>query len=481
MPKSFKISDNKKGVVEEKEVKPKEEKKTQEQSSSKVSKKDSLEEAKKELEGKIEEKVENKDPKKESKKTEKEKRKKEKKETKRLKKEEKKKKKESSKKDIWKKFLFPVVAIFTLAGIGLFYYFGIYRLQPKSLSDLLNFDEMFISSKSDDDIFSQDLGLLNPPEEPRTEESPLNGLLFSKSEMDEMMNRPPVAVMINNHQEARPLSGLNSADIVIEANVESGITRLLGIFWSKAPAKVGPIRSLRQYYLEWASEFDPLIIYDGCAKTDDPRTNACGNVYSYDFKIIGTRGAWRSPEGGRVAPHNEYSSIESAWDYAKEVDWDNFPSSIQSLEFKRDAEIKDRGDKTTIKTVFHTRLTNGGAYDAEWNYDRSTNSYFREIGGSKDIDAETSSQVSAKVLILQKLRVVPSGDDKGRLITTTIDNGEAVVLQDGNAIDASWEKDSRTDRTKYYDSSGNPIKFNRGRIWISMIPHSDGEFDIIEQ
>lgn len=75
--------------------------------------------------------------------------------------------------------------------------------------------------------------------------------------MDVLKKRRPVAVMINNHSEARPQSGLNSADIVYETNAESGITRYLGIFWSSAPEKVGPVRSLRQYYLEWASEYDP--------------------------------------------------------------------------------------------------------------------------------------------------------------------------------------------------------------------------------
>ena len=380
----------------------------------------------------------------------------------------------------WKKFIFPATAILTLIGIGLFYYFGIYKVKPKPLNEVFSFDEMFIASEENKNIFSRPFPLLSAPEEPRTEESPLNGMLFSKKEMDKMMARRPVAVMMNNHVDARPLSGLNSADIVIEANVESGITRLLAIFWSKAPEKVGPIRSLRQNYLEWASEYDPLLIHDGCADTNDPRTNACGNVYTYGIKTITTIGAWRSNEGGRVAPHNEYSSVTNAWNYGEKMSLNKFPSSIDSWNFKRDADIKDRGEKTHVKTVFHTRLANGGLYDTEWVYDKSTNSYFRRIGGRPDIDAETKTQVTAKVVIAQEVKVIPSGDDKGRLITTTIGQGNAKILQDGNIIDATWKKPSRTGRTTYYDSSNNPIKLNRGRIWISMIPHSDGEFAIIE-
>jgi hypothetical protein len=381
----------------------------------------------------------------------------------------------------WTKLLFPLAAILTLVGIGLFYYFGIYKLKPTPLFEVLSFDDMFVASFPDSRIFSSNLPLLSRPEEPRTEVSPLNGLLFSKSEMDEMMGRRPVAVMINNHVGARPLSGLNSADIVIEANAESGITRHLGIFWSKAPEQVGPIRSLRQSYLEWASEYDPLLIYDGCAQTDDPRTNACGNIHSYGMRIVGTIGAWRSNEGGRVAPHNEFSSIRNAWNYAERMDWDSFPQNIGTFEFKRDANIEERGNRTLVRTTFHTRLSNGGMYDVVWRYDSSTNTYLREIGGQPDMDGETNTQVNAKVVVIQEVRTVPSGDDAGRLITTTTGEGDAVILQDGKITNGSWKKDSRTDRTKYYDSSGNAIKFNRGRIWIAMIPHSDGKFDIIEQ
>jgi hypothetical protein len=116
-----------------------------------------------------------------------------------------------------------------------------------------------------------------------------------------------------------------------------------------------------------------------------------------------------------------------------------------------------------------------------WTYDPSTNSYFRKIGGQADMDAETNTQVNTKVVIIQEVRMVPSGDDKGRVIITTIGQGDAVILQDGNIVNGTWKKDSRTDRTKYYDSSGEPIEFNRGRMWISMIPHNDGKFDIIEQ
>lgn len=378
--------------------------------------------------------------------------------------------------------IFPIVAVLTLCGIGAFYYFGIYKLQSKPLTDILPFNADYISSSSVASTFSKSLALLSAPTEPRTEESPLNGLLFTKTEMDIMKTRRPVVVMTDNQADARPQSGIGSADVVIEANAEGGITRLMAIYWSVAPEKVGPIRSMRQYFLEWASEYDPLVIHDGCASSTDIRINACGNLYSYSMKDLATTGAWRSSENGtKVAPHNEFSSITYAWDYAKKYNWDSFPTAFESWKFKPDATVSQRGDKTTVKIAFHTRLSNNGLYDVQWTYDKSTNSYYRQVGGQASVDAETNSQVYSKDVIVQAVSMVQSGDEKGHLIITTIGQGTATFLMDGKITTGTWKKTSRTDRTTYYDNNGKEIEFNRGKIWVEMVSTSDGKFDIIEQ
>ena len=385
------------------------------------------------------------------------------------------------KKITFKQLILPIVAVLTLLGIASFYYFGIYKVKPTSPSDVVPFSENFISSLKELKTYISDLTLLSEPAEPRTEESPLNGLLFTKSEMDVLMNRRPVAVMINNHAIARPQSGLNSADIVYETNVESGITRYMAIFWSKAPSKVGPIRSIRNYYLEWISEYDPIVIHDGCASSDDPRVNACGNIYTYGLKDIATAGAWRWDDGRRYAPHNEYSSVTYAWEYAQRMNWDSFPTTVGDWNFKSDAAISDRGEEKTISAIFHERLDNGGAYDTTWTYDNNTNSYFRKVGGLADVDQETNTQVRAKNVVIQEVDMINTFDTHAHIIIETIDEGDAIILQDGKIIYGSWEKSSRTDRTKYYDNNGDPISFNRGLIWIAAIPQSEGKFAIIEQ
>ncbi len=370
-------------------------------------------------------------------------------------------------------------ALLLLIGIGVFYYFGIYKYKPYTKpSELINLTNEYILS-----LPTKSLPIPIPipqPSEPKTEPSPVNGTLFTKAEMTKLKTRRPVAVMINNHADARPQSGLNSADVVFEALAEGGITRFLAIFWSDAPKKVGPIRSARQYYLEWLSPYDPLYIYDGCAKTDNPKTNACGNIYTYKIKNIATRGAWRWDDGVRYAPHNEYSSLFTAWEYAQDRNWDSMPD-VEAWKFKKDATVANRGLKTKVKVSFHIRLNNSGLYNTVWTYDPKSNTYLLETGGKPLIDQETNTQVYAKNLILQEVTYASANDNKGRIILTTIGEGKATYLMDGKITSGTWKKTARTDRTTYYDSSNNEVLFNRGRTWISVIPRSVGKFDIIEQ
>ena len=370
-------------------------------------------------------------------------------------------------------------AVLLIIGISLFYYFGIFKVKPYvKPSEIINLSNEYLLSEKVYEIFPTIP--IPKPLEPRTEVSPINGLLFTKNEISKLKEKRPVAVMINNHQEARPQSGLNSADVVFEALAEGGITRFLSIFWGETPKKVGPIRSSRQYYLEWLSPYDPLYIYDGCADTDNPKTDACGNIYAYNIKKIATIGAWRWNDGVRYAPHNEYSSLFSAWEYAETKKWDSFPE-IEAWKFKKDAKLEDRGTKSKVKITFHERLNNGGMYDTVWTYDSKKNIYLKETGGKIHVDQETNTQVYTKNLILQEVIYTPAYDDKGRIILTTIDEGKATYFIDGKITTGKWKKTSRTDRTTYYDSGGNEMVFNRGRVWISVIAPSVGKFDIIEQ
>lgn len=364
---------------------------------------------------------------------------------------------------------------------GAYMIISAFSSQPVSPSELINLSNPYLKSPTMVTSLQSFEISMPEPTEPKTHESPINGVLLTEEEYNDLMARLPVAVMVNNHQAARPQSNLSKADIVFETIAESGITRYMPIFWSNTVDKVGPIRSARQYYIEWLSPFDALYIHDGYASSDDPRVNAGGNIVAYGIHDIATYGAWREYDGVRFAPHNEYSSPVTAWERAETLGWTDFPDTFDAWEFKRDAISADRGNVVRADIVFWERIWNGGAYDVAWSYDSTTNSYLRSVGGSPDIDQETDLQIAAKVVILQSVTMTSTYDEKAHVIIDTIGSGDAVILQDGIKINAKWKKTSRTERTQYTDSDGNPIEFNRGLIWVEAVPEDQGSFDIIEK
>jgi len=322
--------------------------------------------------------------------------------------------------------------------------------------------------------------ILPKPSEPKTKESPINGILLTDSEYNDLMARLPVAVMVNNHALARPQSNISRADIVFETIAESGITRYMPIYWSQNVNKVGPIRSARQYYVELLSPYDALYIHDGYAMSEDPRVSAGANIVAYGIKDMATYGAWREYDGVRVAPHNEYSSPMTTLKRAEDLGWTKFPESFTPWKFKPDATPSERGSFIQADIVFHKNIWNAGLYDVTWDYDETLNAYLRSIGSKEDFDQENDQRITAKVIIVQWVKMVNTGDEKAHIIIDTIGNGDAIIMQDGQKIEATWKKNSRTARTTYSDLEGNPIKFNRGQIWVECLPTNVGTFDIIE-
>ena len=91
---------------------------------------------------------------------------------------------------------------------------------------------------------------------PKTEECPINGQMFSQPEREIWETRRPIAAVIENHEDSRPVAGLHRADVVYEAVAEGGVTRHLGIFYCGAAAddvRIAPIRSARVHFITWAA------------------------------------------------------------------------------------------------------------------------------------------------------------------------------------------------------------------------------------
>ncbi len=319
------------------------------------------------------------------------------------------------------------------------------------------------------------------PNEPKTETCPLNGVKRTKKARDFWEKRRPLAVMVENHTEARPQSGLSTADIIYEAIAEGGITRFMAVFYCNlADIQVGPVRSARTYFLDW-NEYDALYAHVGGANTPGP-ADALSQIIRYGVKdlnqfSIGFPVFWRDYQrlGRPVATeHTMYSTTQKLWEVGAKrgftatdsagVSWDD---NFVSWKFK-----EDKGGSTTAKIAVNFWESQPG-YQVEWNYDAVTNSYKRKNGGESHIDLNNKGQLDAKVVVVQFQKESHANDGypgNVHLLYGTVGSGKALIFQDGGAVEGKWIKPKRTARTKYVDGNGKEIEFNRGQIWIQTVP-----------
>ncbi|MBI2029661.1 DUF3048 domain-containing protein [Candidatus Gottesmanbacteria bacterium] len=330
------------------------------------------------------------------------------------------------------------------------------------------------------------------PNLPRTEECILNGMMYTKKEKDIWETRRPLAIMISNSTEGRPVAGISLADIVYEAVAEGGVTRFMPIYLCGASLgniNAAPVRSARSHFLSWVSEYDALYnhvggsnrIGDNADKTD-PREDALGQINQWGIKDldqfgIGYPDCFRNPDriGRPVATeHTMVCLTDNLYQVAEGRGWTNkdedgvsWEKSYTSWKFKDDAEEDVRPENFSVTFGF---WENYHDYDATWDYDKQTNSYLRTNGGQKQIDPETQTAISAKNVIVQFVKEEGPVDENKHMYYETIGEGDAIIFQDGKAIRGSWEKKNRLARTLFYDANGKEIQFNRGQIWIEVIP-----------
>lgn len=336
---------------------------------------------------------------------------------------------------------------------------------------------------------------------PKDQECPINGAYFTKTEKDLWSARRPLVAMIENHLDSRPQSGLSRADVVYEAVAEGGITRFLGVFYCGAALPdeqkydIGPVRSARTYFLDWASEYGdyPLYVHVGgageCADpTVDEEAKALCQIRQYGWMSEGT---WSDLNqfslsykecrrdtrlGANIATeHTVYCDTVALWEKAAqrgltaktEALGNNWDKNFRPWLFKEEAKLADRGEIGQIKVYFWENQPN---YDVLWQYDKETNSYQRFNGGSPHKDFVADQPLSAKAVIVQLTKERGPVDEKKHLLYDTVGEGQLLVFQDGGVEKGTWEKASRESRTRFFDNSGAEIRLNRGLIWIQVVP-----------
>ncbi|MDO8513245.1 MAG: DUF3048 domain-containing protein [bacterium] len=294
------------------------------------------------------------------------------------------------------------------------------------------------------------------PPKPILAEAPLDGTMVDPS----IANRHPLAIIIENHPQARPQTGLTDASIVYETLVEGGITRFMAIYGPVIPAKVGPVRSARTYYVDWAEEYDAFYAHWGGAN-DALHKIANNSVKDIDAMKIGQPYFWR--DSSRSAPHNGYTTTAKLYEYSVKRGWPQ-TGSFTAYKFKDDAPVAERPASGTLSIDFSGNST----YAVKFTYNPSTNSFLRFQAGSPHKDRVSGVQIAPKNIVVQYVSEIYKSGKKDH-DAQTIGSGNAKSFIDGKMTLTTWSKSSSKSRTEFKDSAGNLITFNRGQTWIAVV------------
>ena len=308
------------------------------------------------------------------------------------------------------------------------------------------------------------------PTPPPTEPTLLDGVLVYKKDLERLNKRLPLAVIIDNHVEARPPEGLASAELVYEAIAEGGITRFMAVYWRQDIERIAPVRSARVYYLDWAKELDAVFIHHGRATSAGPAdvTSAIARLGIRNLDGFYLDGAVDFRDPNRPAPHDAWTSTELLWSTAEQFGFVG-PPAIEPWLFKDD-EPK-RFDDPSFRQAKTVDISFGGSgeYSVQWKWDRKSNTYLRSQGGRAHGDAD-GRRIGAHNVVVQFVTMRSAGDGTAHLLFDTIGPGSSVVFRDGVAAEGTWRKDSAGSRTRFYNAEGKEIAFNRGNTWVEIVP-----------
>ena len=304
-----------------------------------------------------------------------------------------------------------------------------------------------------------------PPTPAPVAAAPLTGLPVSPA----AALQHPIAVMVDDHPDARPQqAGFNAASIVWHAPAEGGVPRYMLIFQDGLPSSVGPVRSARQYYIEWAAEWNAMYVHSGGSPQAIRTLIAKGQgqwVYNADEYRWGGRYLWRAV--GHVAPHNVYSDGAHLRELAVRVGALDEP--IEPVwSFGPDAARNLRPDGGSLRVVYlYGTVT--------YRYDSVTNRYVRYLDRSTapQVDVADGQIVAPTNVVILRMAFEPLNDGnpaKHRLEAHNVGTGEAWIATNGRTVKGRWSKASITAPTLLLGADGKPIRLTAGQTFVQVLP-----------
>ena len=277
-------------------------------------------------------------------------------------------------------------------------------------------------------------------------------------------NDRPIAVMIDNHKAALPQGGLNNAYIVYEIIVEGGESRLMALFKGQDVEKIGPVRSARHYFLDYALENDAIYVHYGWSPLAQSDISALG-VNNINGISESEESFWRTKD--KDAPHNVATSTDKILEIANKKNYRTTSSKESVLNYVIDeVNLKDGIDANTIEIPYST------SNKVKYEYDSETKRYQRFSKGIEETDWSTGEFITTKNIIITFAgnTTLNDGENVGRQNLHNIGELEGYYITNGKAIKITCEKSTRSAQTVYKDLDGNEINVNDGNTYIQICP-----------
>lgn len=269
--------------------------------------------------------------------------------------------------------------------------------------------------------------------------------------------RRPLGIMLSGDAVTRPLSGIGAADLVVEMPViTNGITRFLALFNCQEPVEMGSIRSARDDFIPLAQGFDAIYGHWGGSHfaLDDLKKGTIDNINA----LTNPHGAYFR-KSDIVEPHNGFTT------YAK------FFSAAQKLGYREETNFQAyaHGPSLTSTTNNPARLTipYPGQFTVGWEYDPTQNNYRRQRGAKDEIDKNTGTIVTAKVVIVLRTSIKQIEGQYNDV--AVLGKGQGVLYQDGLFQEIAWRKDRAESRLMFLETADKEASLAPGRIWIEYV------------
>ena len=279
-------------------------------------------------------------------------------------------------------------------------------------------------------------------------------------------NDRPIAVMIDNHSGAWPQAGLNQAYMVYEIIVEGGETRLMALFKGVDVDKIGPVRSARHYFLDYAMENDAIYTHFG----ESPQADNDIKRYSIDeIDGIAEDGTtfWRVKD--KAAPHNAVTSMEKLKQSAKNKKYQMTSNKESVLNYTTDEVNLENGQSAITVTIPHSQLQT-----VRYEYDEENKVYKRYARNKAQTDWDTGDAITTKNIIITFCDnyTLTDTENKGRQGLKNIGTFDGYYITNGRAIKIKCIKSARDEQTIYQTLDGNEIEVNDGNTFVNICPIS---------